>query len=146
MVFGPIVNYLNSLSAVNTSNQRVRDMIDGSLASANELPPTGIYGWVDVRDLALAHVKATEVTGAANKRFLIAASTFSNKEILEIIRKNFQELRPKLPAESTPGGTIPDGGVYKIDNSQAVNTLGIQFTSLEKCVIDLVKSLQAVGG
>lgn len=144
-MLGPIVHYLNSLSALNTSNQRVRDMVNGSMASAKELPPTGTFVWVDVRDLALAHVKAIEIPAAANKRFFITAGSFSNKEVLEIIRTNFPELRSKLPAESMPGGTYPDNGLFKVDNNQTVDTLGIKFTSLEKSIVDLVKSLQAVG-
>jgi nucleoside-diphosphate-sugar epimerase len=39
LVLGPIVHYLNSLDALNTSNQRVRDIIQGK--AKDELPPTG---------------------------------------------------------------------------------------------------------
>ena len=120
-------------------------MINGSMAFAKELPPTGTFAWVDVRDLALAHVKAIETPAAANKRFFITAGHFSNKEVLEIIRREFPDLRSKLPAESVPGGGYPEGGLFGVDNSQTVNTLGVRFTSLEKSIVDLVKSLLAVG-
>jgi nucleoside-diphosphate-sugar epimerase len=39
LVLGPIVHYLNSLDALNTSNQRVRDIIQGK--AKEEIPPTG---------------------------------------------------------------------------------------------------------
>ncbi len=58
LVFGPIVHYLNSLDSLNTSNQRVRDFMQGK--AKDEIPDTGVYIWVDVRDLATAHVAAME--------------------------------------------------------------------------------------
>jgi nucleoside-diphosphate-sugar epimerase len=146
LVFGPIVHYLNSLDALNTSNQRVRNFITGQVKE--EIPDTGTFIWVDVRDLALAHVKAIEVPEAADKRFFITAGYFSNKEVVEIIRKNFPEYEKKLPGKDVKGGGYPEGGqagLYKYDNSRVKNVLGIEFTPLEKSIVDLVKSLKAVG-
>ncbi|KAI7491222.1 NAD(P)-binding protein [Hortaea werneckii] len=143
LVLGPIVHYLNSLDALNTSNQRVRDIMMGK--AKDEIPPTGTFIWVDVRDLALCHVLAMEKEGAANQRFFITTGYFSNKEIAEIIGKNFPQYKEGLPSASTPGGGYPEEGVYKIDNSNVVNTLGVKFRPLEESIVDTVKSLQAVG-
>ncbi|TVY48147.1 Ketoreductase [Lachnellula occidentalis] len=140
---GPIVHYLNSLDSLNTSNQRTANLMTGK--NKSEIPDTGTFIWVDVRDLALAHVKAIELPEAANKRFFITAGYFSNKEICEIIRKNFPAFEKELPAKDVKGGDYPKEGVYKYDNSRTVNVLGIKFRSLEESVVDLVKSLQAVG-
>lgn len=104
----------------------------------------GTYLWVDVRDLALAHVRAIEVPEAANKRFFITAGYFSNKEIGEVIRKNFPELESKLPAKDAPGGDYPEGKLYQYDNSRTIEVLGIKFRGLEESIVDLVKSLQSV--
>lgn len=68
-----------------------------------ELPPTGTFIWVDVRDLALAHVKAAELPDAANKRFYVTAGHFSNEEAADIMRDNFPELKNELPAKGTKG-------------------------------------------
>src|SRR5205823_5463794 len=114
LVLGPIVHYLNDLSALNTSNQRVRNLITGQ--NKESIPDTGVYLWVDVRDLALGHVKAMELPEAGGKRFFFTAGYFSNKEIAEIIRKNFPEYRNELPAEGVKGGDYPEGGVYGFDN------------------------------
>lgn len=143
LVLGPIVHYLNSLDALNTSNQRVRDIMMGK--AKEEIPPTGTFIWVDVRDLALCHVLAMEKEAAANKRFFITTGYFSNKEIAGIIGKNFPQYKEGLPSASTPGGDYPEEGVYKIDNSNVVNTLGVKFRPLEESIVDTVKSLQAVG-
>ena len=110
-----------------------------------ELPPTGTYIWTDVRDLALAHVKAAELPEAANKRYFVTAGYFSNEEIADIIRENFPELKNELPAKGTKGGGYPDGGIYKYDNSRIKEELGIKFRSLKESIVDAVKSLQEVG-
>lgn len=110
-----------------------------------ELPPTGTFVWTDVRDLALAHVKAAELPEAANKRFFVTTGYFSNEEIADIMRDNFPELKKQLPAKGTKGGGYPEGGLYQYDNSRVKEVLGIEFISLKESIVDAVKSLQAVG-
>lgn len=143
LVLGPIVHYLNSLDSLNTSNQRVRDIMQGKCKE--EIPETGTYIFINVNDLALAHVKAIETPAAGGKRFLISAGNFSNKQLVEIVRKNFPQYKDQMPGPNVKGGDFPEGGVFKADNSQTVNVLGIKFTSLDESIIQLVKSLQAVG-
>ena len=111
----------------------------------NDLAPTGTFIWVDVRDLALAHVKAAELPEAANKRFFITAGHFSNKEIAEIIQDAFPDLASKLPqGDALKAGDYPADGIYKYDNSRCIEVLGVKFTSLKQSIVDTVKSLQAV--
>ena len=143
LVLGPIIHNLVSLDTLNTSNQRVRNIITGQCK--DEIPDTGTYIWVDVRDLALAHVKAIELPAAADKRFFITAGYFSNKEIVEIVRKHFPEYRNALPTSETKGGDYPEGGVYKYDNSRAVKVLGLKFRTLEESIVETVRSLKRVG-
>ncbi len=108
LVLGPIVHYLNSLDALNTSNQRIRDIMTGK--AKEEIAPTGTFIWTDVRDLALAHVKAMELPEAGSKRFFVTAGYFSNKEIADIIRDAYPDLASKLPTKSTKGGDYPKEG------------------------------------
>ncbi|KAL9117128.1 MAG: hypothetical protein Q9187_006339, partial [Circinaria calcarea] len=144
LVLGPIVHYLNSLDALNTSNQRIRDIMTGK--QKDGLSPTGTFLWVDVRDVALAHVRAAELPEAANKRFFVTAGYFSNKEIANIIRGAYPELAFRIPeGDAQNGGDYPAEGIYKYDNSRTVDILGIKFTSLKDSIVNTVKSLQAVG-
>jgi nucleoside-diphosphate-sugar epimerase len=145
LVIGPIVHYLNSLDALNTSNQRTRDCMTGKWKQA--IPDTGTFIWVDVRDLALCHVLAIEKEEAANKRFFITEGYFSNKEIAEVIRKNFPELESELPGKDVEGGDYPGKGkesLFKVDNSRTKEILGVSYIGFEKSIVDLVKSLKAV--
>lgn len=141
LVYGPVVHYLNSLDAINTSNARIRDIIQGKWKE--NLPPSGIFIWVDVRDIALAHVRAIEVPEAAGKRFFVTAGYFTNKEIVEIVRENFPQYSGDLVSKDAQSD-LPDN-IFKIDNSRSKDILGLKYRSLKECVIDTVKSLQSVG-
>jgi len=141
LVLGPVVHYLNSLDAINTSNERVRNMIQGKTKESG-LPPTGVFIWVDVRDIALAHVKALEVPEAGNKRFFVTAGYYSNADIANIIKKNFPDLADKLPAEIK--SDKPED-VYGYDNTRSKEVLGLKYRSLEDSITDTVKSLLEVG-
>lgn len=134
---------MNSLDALNTSNQRIRDCMLGKWK--DEIPATGTFIWVDVRNLALCHVLAIEKEDAANKRFFITEGHFSNRRIADVIAKNFPEYQDKVPSEKTPGGTYPEEGIFKVNNSQAQKLLGVKWTSFEDSIVDTVKSLKAVG-
>lgn len=145
LVLGPIVHYLNSLDALNTSNQRVRNLMTG--AAKEECPPTGTFFFVDVRDIALSHVLAAEKEEAAGKRFFIVADKFSNKQIAEIIGEKFPQLKDRLPTgDALKPGDFPAAGTPNFDNRRSVEVLGLTYRSLEESVVDTVKSLQAVEG
>ena len=145
-VFGPVVHHLSSLADINTSNGNMVALIVGKWKG--EIPATGVHLWVDVRDVAKAHVEAMERPEAGGNRYFVTAGLFSNKEIVPIVRANFPQLADKLPEDGTPGGDYPGGSkdnVYKYDNSKATKELGIEWASLEKSVTDTIGSLLAVG-
>jgi nucleoside-diphosphate-sugar epimerase len=141
LVYGPVAHHLASLEHLNTSNQRIRDFMQGKTVAGgagNELPPTGTFLFTDVRDLALAHVRAIEVPEAGGKRFFITAGHYSNKKIVDMIKETHPELASRLP--ENPIDDFPDD-VYGYDNSRARNILGIEFRSLRESIGDTVTSL-----
>jgi nucleoside-diphosphate-sugar epimerase len=141
LVFGPVVHYLNSLEAINTSNQRMRNLIRGDMKE--KLAPSGTFLWVDVRDVALAHVRAIEVPEAGGERFFVTAGFFTNKDIADVIRDTHPELESKLPPKDSPSDLPKD--IYGYDNSKSQKVLGIKYVPLKKTVVDTVDSLLAVG-
>ncbi|KAJ5790717.1 uncharacterized protein N7518_007728 [Penicillium psychrosexuale] len=141
LVFGPIVHYLNSLETINTSNQRIRNLIQGQMKE--KIAPTGTFLWVDVRDVALAHVRAIEVPEAGGERFFVTAGFFSNKELADIARETHPELESKLPPADAPSD-FPKN-IYQIDNSKSQKILGLEYRPLKQTVSDTIDSLLAVG-
>lgn len=141
LVLGPVIHHLSSLDSINTSNARIRDIIQGKYR--DELPGSGVYIWVDVRDLGEAHVKSIELAEAAGERFLLTAGYFSNKQIVEAVRESYPGLESKLPSKDAPDDLPSD--IYGIDNSKSLNILGLKYRTLKESVADTVKSLQEVG-
>ncbi|KAM5360526.1 hypothetical protein ACJZ2D_013702 [Fusarium nematophilum] len=140
MIYGPVRYPVASLSSVNTSNQLLAEVISGKHKEG--LPPTALPLWVDVRDVALAHVKALEVDEAASKRFLVTAGFYSNRQLAEIIWNNFPELRDKLPDQDNWGGAPnPRLESFGYDTTRAEKILGMEWRSYEKMVVDSVRSL-----
>jgi nucleoside-diphosphate-sugar epimerase len=141
LVLGPILHHLESLSSLNTSNQRIRDIMSG--ASKGGLPPTGNHLFVDVRDLALGHALAVEKAEAGGKRFFMVGGKFSNKEITQIIADYFPDLRENLPSgEALKPGDYPAIGSYGFDNARSRNVLGLTYRPLQESIIDAVRSLE----
>ncbi|KAH6651604.1 hypothetical protein BKA67DRAFT_520682 [Truncatella angustata] len=143
LVLGPILHHLDSLDTLNTSNQRIRDLMVGAAKQA--CPPTGNHLFVDVRDLALGHALVAEKPEAAGKRFFMVGNKFSNKEIVEILADNFPDLKENLPSgEALKAGDYPEHGSYGFDNTRSREVLGLTYRPLRETIIDTVKSLQDI--
>jgi nucleoside-diphosphate-sugar epimerase len=139
------IHALDSLDNLNTSNQRILAAAQGKWK--DEIAATGVHLWVDVRDVAEAHVAAAEKEEAANKRFFTLAGHFSNKQIGQIIKKHFPQFKD-LPVDSTPGGDYPEGGIknyFSFNNERSVEVLGLRYRTFEESIVDTVKSFQAKG-
>lgn len=136
-VFGPPIHAPESQAALNTSNAYFAMLMHGGWKQ--QLPPTGTWLWVDVRDIALAHVRAMEVPEAGGKRFFITAGHFDMKEVADIAKKNFPEYADKLPTELM--SDKPDS-LYGFDNSRSKEILNLEYRALQSSVVDTIKFLQ----
>ncbi|KAK6369864.1 uncharacterized protein PV06_01788 [Exophiala oligosperma] len=136
MIYGPVIHEVASLDALNTSSIRILDLLLGKPRDG----PVGSPIYVDVRDLALAHVLSIEKPEASGQRIFMAAGMGSEKEMGDIIKRSFPEL-----AKNVRDDLVADMPPYGIDNSKAKKILGITYRSLEETVVDTVKSLQALG-
>ncbi|XP_048638047.1 phenylacetaldehyde reductase isoform X2 [Brassica napus] len=94
------------------------------------------YSFVDVRDVALAHVKALE-TPSANGRYIISGPSVTINHIKETMR----ELFPKLCIDDTNGEGLMDGVNCTICVDKVKN-LGVEFTPLKSSLRDTIISLK----
>lgn len=141
MVFGPIVHHLDDVSGINTSNERFVNAVTGVWKKAGEVPNQGpILIWVDVRDVAKAHVLAgLEKPEVGGHRLLCTAGFYTNNKIYEILQKNFPEYSEQLSGLK-PSEELKEH--FQIDNSETQKLLGIDWIPLEKSVVDLINSLK----
>ncbi|KAF2091590.1 putative cinnamoyl-CoA reductase [Saccharata proteae CBS 121410] len=140
MIYGPNAQYVDDLSKLNTSSAEIYGFINGS---KKEVGDAGFPAFADVRDVAEAHLKAYEFDGAAGQRYFITSGVYSNQQVCDIIRKNFPQLAERVP-EGTPGAPLAD--FWRTDTGKAERELGIEFTPLEKTIVDTVNNLLELEG
>lgn len=127
-VFGPQAYPLDR--PLNTSNTVILGMLNGEDFDNDK------GGFVDVRDVAKAHIFAIESPNAIGKRLLMSNGHFSNQMIADIINAKY----PGKAAKGTPGSGPKDiTTLAKVDNSATKKLLGFDFISLKKSVEDTVE-------
>lgn len=95
--------------------------------------------FVDVRDVAKAHILAFETERAQGKRFVLSNSRFDAEELVEIITKNIPELKQKHPTAKSTGDRVT--GRSLLDDSNARSILAIDYISLEQSVTESIKQI-----
>ena len=157
MVFGPFLARAvpSSVGGLNTSNGLVHAVVcpagghddDDDAASAAggaaALPPTRAPVWVDVRDVADAHVRSLQRGEAGGGRFLLAAGVYCNQEVADEAR------RVVAKGNRLGKGRIPLGEPgrreahlhYGVDARSAEEVLGMRWRALGECLGELVPQL-----
>jgi nucleoside-diphosphate-sugar epimerase len=125
-------------SGDGTSEGFMKKMVNGT----NEKIGRMYIGFVDVRDTALAHLKAVQVAEAANKRFILCVKDAWVREVAAILAP-YNEKGLKVPTVEADGED-PDPG-NDCDNTRSREVLGIEYTPLAKTMTDMVDSLIAAG-
>ncbi|KAK2986162.1 hypothetical protein RJ640_008845, partial [Escallonia rubra] len=104
--------------------------------SGREFLPNGIYRYVDVRDVACAHIKAFEIPSASGRYCLVGTVTYS-AEALKILHRLYPALNlPEKCKEEKPA-SLP----YQVSKERA-KSLGIDFIPLEVSLKDTIENLK----
>ena len=80
LILGP-----NIIDGSFTSSLVIKRLMSGKIPGAAKL----MFGIVDVRDVALAHLQAIKIKGAANQRFLLVNESLWIKQIMAILKEEF---------------------------------------------------------
>lgn len=137
MVYGPVVHPVAHIGDLNTSSADLwRHAGCGEAAPASTLTAC----WVDVRDLAYAHVEAVVRPGVGNRRYTIAApGHFTWAEAIAALRATFpwakEELK-EMPLEE------PD--VFLVDGEAAAKDLGFSYRDFRETVIDAIGQFKQI--
>ncbi|KIO31202.1 hypothetical protein M407DRAFT_19821 [Tulasnella calospora MUT 4182] len=83
IMFGPPEQELTSF---NTSTADIYDVFNGTSE-----PRFTTWAWVDVQDLAQAHVLAIDAPAAANQRYLVTTGNYSAQAIADYIWEHYPE-------------------------------------------------------
>lgn len=121
-IFGPNISGIKDLQKLNESTHALY-----ALLGAEKIPPTDFAGFADVRDVALAHLKALELEEAGGERFLVGTHFDYQTAIDELIKLD-SGLEERLPKGVKGAGLKEE--VYVLDGSKAEKILGIKYTPL----------------
>ncbi|KAF3975925.1 hypothetical protein CMV_000838 [Castanea mollissima] len=110
-----------------------------AIINGTQVVSNGIYIFVDVRDVANAHIQAFEIP-AASGRYCLVGGVTQHSEIFNILHKFHPSLH--LPEKSEDDKPLQP--VYKISQDKT-KSLGISFIPVEVSVRDTVESFKENG-
>ncbi|KAK4842324.1 hypothetical protein QYF36_019640 [Acer negundo] len=125
MVIGPLLQ-----PTLNASVKPVLNLVEGVMI------PCWTYRWVDVRDVAKAHIQAFENPTACGRYCLVERLT-NHFGIFKILRSLYPDLNP--PEEYTEEKASEP--TYRVSKERA-RSLGITYIPLEVSLKDTVESLK----
>ncbi|TEB26430.1 D-lactaldehyde dehydrogenase [Coprinellus micaceus] len=89
------------------------------------------YAWVDVRDIAEAHVRALEKEEAGGQRIVVSSGSYIWQEWFDVAKRRL----PGFP-ELTPGDVTH---LAKFDNAKSERVLGLKYRAKEDTVRDILE-------
>lgn len=138
-VFGPQAFDADAKGKLNTSNEMVRELLGLGESGTFE---NSKGGFVDVRDVAKAHLAAFEQEETVDKRLYLTNGKFSVQMMVDVIREKFPELQGSVP-RGTPGtGNKDIETLAATSNTATRKLLTWDFVPLEKCLVDIVRQIR----
>ncbi|KAI3461117.1 hypothetical protein Pfo_017780 [Paulownia fortunei] len=126
MVIGPLLQ-----PTLNTSCAAILNLINGA-----ETYPNSTYGWVNVKDVAYAHILAFE-NPSASGRYCLVERVAHYSEIIKILR----QLYPTFHLPEKCADEKPFAPKYQVSKEKA-KSLGVDLTPVEQGIKETVESLK----
>ncbi|ESW08725.1 hypothetical protein PHAVU_009G069500 [Phaseolus vulgaris] len=126
MVVGPLLQ-----AELNTSASTILNLVNGS-----ETFPNDTYGWINVKDVANAHIQTYEIASASG-RYCLVERVAHYSELAKILHDLYPTYQiPQKSADDKP--YVPTFQVSK----EKAKSLGVEFIPLEASLKETVESLK----
>ncbi|KAF7069446.1 hypothetical protein CFC21_075076 [Triticum aestivum] len=116
MVIGPLLQ-----PTLNTIAEAILKFINGSSSTYANF----CFGWINVKDVALAHILAYEVP-SANGRYCMVERVIHHSDLVKIIH----EMYPEFPVPDKCADDAPFATIYQVSKDK-IRSLGMELTPLE---------------
>lgn len=116
---------------LNTSAEAIAKLLNGS-----ETYPNSSLGWVNVKDVANAHIQAFEIPSASG-RYCLVERVVHYSELIEILRK----LYPSCQLPEKCADDNPLAPTFQVSKEKA-KSLGIDYIPIEQSIKETVESLK----
>ncbi|PYH82077.1 putative NAD dependent epimerase/dehydratase [Aspergillus uvarum CBS 121591] len=140
MIYGPNINATADLTKLNTSSMDIYRLMSPQSKSSDPVPENMFWSFVDVRDVAEAHLRAYQVAESGGERFFICKGNFTYQQFVDVLRANIPEIKDRVPIGNPGTGEVP-ADVYTVDTSKSQKILGLKYRPLEETIIDAARSL-----
>lgn len=137
-VFGPQAFDADIKETLNTSAEIINALLK---LGANDNIPLYKGCFIDVRDVALAHISAFEKEETKSQRLLLSNGRFTTQFLLDILNREFSSLRGQIPLGNVGSGSEIVLKLAKINNDKTRSILGFEFVDLNKTVKDSVQQV-----
>ncbi|TVY78155.1 putative uncharacterized oxidoreductase [Lachnellula suecica] len=143
IIIGPMIQPVDGPKHVNESNLfAVYDFFNGKYTDFEQVR-FPFYHFVDVRDVALAHILSLETPKAANQRIILVGGLITPQLVVNIIREHFPQLKDRTtkgtPSQILPKDVQPTG--WDTSKSFEVFGEGWGYRGLEESLVDTVASI-----
>lgn len=137
LVFGPQRFDEDVKPQLNTSNEAINVPLH---SKPGDKLNNSQGNYIDVRDVAKAHVLAFQRDDLVGERLGLSDSPVNTQGVVEILVEKFPQLKGKIAEGPTPGVVNKTAGAT-FDNSHSKKVLGFPFISLGQSVYDVAAQI-----
>ncbi|SMN22756.1 similar to Saccharomyces cerevisiae YOL151W GRE2 3-methylbutanal reductase and NADPH-dependent methylglyoxal reductase (D-lactaldehyde dehydrogenase) [Maudiozyma saulgeensis] len=142
-VFGPQNFDSDVKNTLNTSCELINSVIkNGPDAAVSELGGQ----FIDVRDVAKAHLYAFQKENTIGKRLLMSNGDFNTQDILNTLNADITSLKGRIPVGTPSTGVLGGQAGALVDNTKTKEILGFEFISFKQTVDDTASQILKVEG
>jgi nucleoside-diphosphate-sugar epimerase len=138
LVIGQVIPNHNKYAGnvdLGTSNLQIKQLVTGETKTIQKK----LQGFVDVKDVARAHVRAMQVPHANGNRYLCCSETLSWAQVCHLLKKMYpQHPIPQVTDQETDHH-------YVFSNQKIRDHLGIEFISTEQSLRETITSFIRMG-
>ncbi|CCE91611.1 SDR family oxidoreductase TDEL_0D00270 [Torulaspora delbrueckii] len=143
-VFGPQLSDSNATGRLNTSCQYINDLVHSTPKTKLDMSIAG--GYVDVRDVARAHLAAFQKAAAIGQRLVLCAGRFTLVNIVDVLDKRFPKLKGKIASGDAEESKKLLSSLARYDYSKTNHILEFEFLPFEKTIYDTAAQVLKVEG
>jgi nucleoside-diphosphate-sugar epimerase len=135
LIFGPPIEPLKGgVQGLHYSSNIIYGLFNGS---NTVVPATSFSSYIDVRDLADAHIKALTEPKVGNKRLTIGGHKMTYTALVHALSK-VPELKGRLPAESGEDQNVTPVDIVAEEANEALN---MTYRTLEETMADTARRI-----
>lgn len=137
-VFGPQMFDRDVKKHLNTSCELVNSLMH--LSPEDKIPEL-FGGYIDVRDVAKAHLVAFQKSETIGQRLIVSEGRFTMQDVLDILNEDFPVLKGKIPVGKEGSGATHNTLGATLDNKKSKELLGFKFRNLKETIDDTASQI-----